>query len=130
MWKIYKYILKLFVRTLFTFTLCNERKANYNYCDIIANIRIKDKVVRRRHQWKKAMVVVEVVRVGGCGKTKKWNQRNKMNCLCRPSRTISVRIVLLDETDFLHEIKVKTIFYFFYFLNVTHTLHFIIVLYH
>lgn len=30
-----------------------------------------------------------------------------MNCLCRPSRTISVRIVLLDETDFLHEIKVK-----------------------
>lgn len=30
-----------------------------------------------------------------------------MNCLCRPSRTISVRIVLLDETDFLHEVKVS-----------------------
>ncbi|XP_055315632.1 band 4.1-like protein 4 isoform X2 [Sitodiplosis mosellana] len=28
-----------------------------------------------------------------------------MNCLCRPSRTISVRIILLDETDFLHEVK-------------------------
>lgn len=32
-----------------------------------------------------------------------------MNCLCRPSRTLSVRIVLLDETDFLHEIKVSSI---------------------
>lgn len=31
-----------------------------------------------------------------------------MNCLCRPSRTISVRIVLLDDTDFLHETKVGT----------------------
>lgn len=30
-----------------------------------------------------------------------------MNCLCRPSRTISIRIVLLDETDFLHEVKVS-----------------------
>ncbi|XP_069961589.1 uncharacterized protein [Bactrocera oleae] len=28
-----------------------------------------------------------------------------MNCLCRPSRIMSVRINLLDETDFLHEIK-------------------------
>ncbi|XP_055699610.1 band 4.1-like protein 4 isoform X3 [Phlebotomus papatasi] len=28
-----------------------------------------------------------------------------MNCLCRSSKVISVRIVLLDETDFLHEIK-------------------------
>ncbi|KAM8704674.1 hypothetical protein ACLKA7_009177 [Drosophila subpalustris] len=28
-----------------------------------------------------------------------------MNCLCRPSRIMSVRINLLDETDFIHEIK-------------------------
>lgn len=30
-----------------------------------------------------------------------------MNCLCRPSRIMSVRINLLDETDFIHEIKVS-----------------------
>ncbi|XP_039231051.1 band 4.1-like protein 4A isoform X8 [Drosophila yakuba] len=28
-----------------------------------------------------------------------------MNCLCRPSRIMSVRINLLDETEFIHEIK-------------------------
>ncbi|KAM7359820.1 uncharacterized protein ACRADG_001624 isoform 2-T2 [Cochliomyia hominivorax] len=28
-----------------------------------------------------------------------------MHCLCRPSRIMSVRINLLDETDFVHEIK-------------------------
>ncbi|XP_037920743.1 band 4.1-like protein 4 isoform X2 [Hermetia illucens] len=28
-----------------------------------------------------------------------------MDCLCRPSRITSVRIVLLDETDFIYEIK-------------------------
>ncbi|KNC34905.1 hypothetical protein FF38_11081 [Lucilia cuprina] len=28
-----------------------------------------------------------------------------MHCLCRPSRIMSVRINLLDETDFIHEIK-------------------------
>lgn len=30
-----------------------------------------------------------------------------MNCLCRPSRIMSVRINLLDETEFIHEIKVS-----------------------
>ena len=30
-----------------------------------------------------------------------------MHCLCRPSRIMSVRINLLDETDFIHEIKVS-----------------------
>lgn len=30
----------------------------------------------------------------------------KMNCLCRPARIITVRIVLLDESEFHHEIKV------------------------
>ncbi|KAL7051515.1 hypothetical protein ACKWTF_004492 [Chironomus riparius] len=28
-----------------------------------------------------------------------------MHCFCRSSKTISVRIILLDETDFLHEIQ-------------------------
>lgn len=32
-----------------------------------------------------------------------------MHCLCRPSRIMSVRINLLDETDFIHEIKVSAI---------------------
>lgn len=30
-----------------------------------------------------------------------------MYCLCRSSKTITVRIVLLDETDFLHELQVS-----------------------
>ncbi|XP_064549300.1 hornerin isoform X2 [Drosophila montana] len=37
-------------------------------------------------------------------KNKQRNGHN-MNCLCRPSRIMSVRINLLDETDFIHEIK-------------------------
>ncbi|XP_031634459.1 band 4.1-like protein 4 isoform X2 [Contarinia nasturtii] len=28
-----------------------------------------------------------------------------MNCLCRPARTVSVRIIFLDETDVMHEFK-------------------------
>lgn len=31
----------------------------------------------------------------------------KMYCLCRSSKTIAVRIVLLDETDFMHELQVR-----------------------
>ncbi|KFB45458.1 IP17263p [Anopheles sinensis] len=31
-----------------------------------------------------------------------------MYCLCRSSKTIAVRIVLLDETDFLHELQVRS----------------------
>lgn len=30
-----------------------------------------------------------------------------MYCFCRSSKTISVRIIFLDETDFLHEIQVS-----------------------
>lgn len=30
-----------------------------------------------------------------------------MSCFCRSSKTISLRIILLDETDFLHEIQVS-----------------------
>ncbi|KAI8117563.1 Band 4.1-like protein 4 [Lucilia cuprina] len=33
------------------------------------------------------------------------NKLKIMHCLCRPSRIMSVRINLLDETDFIHEIK-------------------------
>lgn len=28
-----------------------------------------------------------------------------MNCLCRPGRIITIRVVLLDESEFHHEIK-------------------------
>lgn len=48
-------------------------------------------------------------------RTKDKNKKERadnMNCLCRSSKTISVRIVLLDDTDFLHELKVRFILYF------------------
>lgn len=44
-----------------------------------------------------------------------------MYCLCRSANAICVRIILLDETDFLHEIKVRgfSIFYYYYLILFT-----------
>lgn len=46
-------------------------------------------------------------------------QHPAMYCFCRSSKTISVRIVFLDETDFLHEIQVSPTLFFFLSLIVT-----------
>lgn len=55
----------------------------------------------------------------------KRKKRTAMYCLCRSSKTISVRIIFLDDSDFLYEIQVRSYAFYishFYILNYYNSL--------